>query len=101
MMRLKELRISKKIYQKDIADYLGVDRTTYSKYETGDSDPSSEMLSKLADFFDVSTDYLLGRDEKKPAQEGEHVPGYIDLIPEDRKKVHEYVALLLAARQKD
>ena len=66
MERLKQLRTEKGLYQKDIATYLGVDRTTYVKYENGSSEPSNEILSKLADYFGVTTDYLLGREEKSP-----------------------------------
>lgn len=61
-MRLKELRINRGFLQKDLSEILGVDRTTYSKYESGASEPNHEMLVKLAQVFDVSTDYLLGRD---------------------------------------
>ncbi len=63
MERLKELRKERGLYQKDIANYLEVDRTTYVKYETGASEPDTETLSKLADFFNVSLDYLVGRDD--------------------------------------
>ncbi|MEG1564826.1 MAG: helix-turn-helix transcriptional regulator [Bacteroides sp.] len=67
MKRLKELRNSMKLRQRDIAEKIGVDRTTYTKYEVGDSEPSNEMILKLAVVFDVSTDYLLGiSDKKKP-----------------------------------
>lgn len=70
-MRLRELRTEKNLLQKDLAEKLGVDRTTYSKYESGASEPNYETLLKLADIFDVSIDYLLGRDEKgkKPASD--------------------------------
>lgn len=61
---LKQLRLNKGVLQKEVANYLGVDRTTYVKYERGDSEPNHDMLSKLADYFDVSIDYLLGREEK-------------------------------------
>lgn len=67
MNNLRVIRKKKDLTQKQVAKKLGIHWTTYTKYETGDSDPSSEMLSRLADFFDVSIDYLLGRDEKKPA----------------------------------
>ena len=60
---LKQLREQKKVYQKDVAKYLGVDRTTYVKYENGDSTPNPDMLVKLSDYFGVSTDYLLGKTE--------------------------------------
>ena len=64
MERLKKLRLDRSLLQKDIASYLGIDRTTYVKYENGSSEPSNEMLSKIADYFGVTVDYLLGREEK-------------------------------------
>ena len=63
MHTLKALRESKGLYQKDVAKAIGVDRTTYVRYERGDSEPSFEILDKLANFFNVSTDCLLGREE--------------------------------------
>lgn len=60
MRILKELRERKGVYQKDVADHIGVARTTYTKYETTDCEPSYELTVKLAKYFNVSTDYLLG-----------------------------------------
>jgi len=59
--RLKELRTLKKLNQSDLANMLGIERSTYGKYETGDSSPDYEKLLILADFFQVSIDHLLGR----------------------------------------
>ena len=64
MNRLKELRVSKKLLQKDIAELLGVERTTYVKYESGVSEPNINTLLRLADYYEVSVDYLLGKTEK-------------------------------------
>lgn len=61
--RLKELREEKGHTQQQVADSLSVHRTTYMKWENGLREPSNNMLVKIADFFDVSTDYLLGRKE--------------------------------------
>ena len=71
MERLKELRKQKGLFQKDIANKLGIDRTTYVKYETGASEPDIKTLLSIADIFDVSVDYLLGKTERieKPADE--------------------------------
>ena len=64
--RLRKLREEKGLSQTAIARLLGIDRTTYVKYENGNS--IRRNLQKLADFFEVSTDYLLGRDESpRPA----------------------------------
>lgn len=57
--RLKELR--GKRTQEEIANKLGLSRARYSHYENGRSEPDTEMLQKMADFFGVSVDYLLGR----------------------------------------
>lgn len=59
MKRLAEIRKNNNLLQKDIAMYIGVDRTTYNKYEKGLSEPSIDTIKKLASYFRVSIDYLL------------------------------------------
>ena len=61
MERLKILRTKRKLLQKEVASALNIGRTTYVKYENGDSEPSLSILIELANFFDVTTDYLLER----------------------------------------
>lgn len=61
MTRLKELRQKKKMNMAQIARALGIAYTTYVSYEKGEREPNSEMLIILADFFNCSTDYLLGK----------------------------------------
>ena len=61
MNNLKMLRKRKGVLQTDVADYLGVTRTSYTQYETGKRGLSAEMLSKLSDYFGVSIDVILGR----------------------------------------
>ena len=63
--RLKECRKRKNVTQSEIARSLDIELRSYVRYEKGDRKPDIEMLYKLADFFDVSTDYLLGRDNDK------------------------------------
>lgn len=58
---LRSLRESKKLTQADMASILEIERSTYTKYESGKSKPDSVMLKKIADYFEVSVDYLLGR----------------------------------------
>lgn len=107
-MRLRELRTEKNLLQKDLAEKLGVDRTTYSKYESGASEPNYETLLKLADIFDVSIDYLLGRDEKekKPASDSTDGldPELLDLIkriPDNRMpEVERYLRFQAEQREK-
>ncbi len=67
MNRLKELREDKDLYQKDIAKYLNIDQSNYSKYELEKISIPIDTLKKLADFYHTSVDYLLYRtDERKP-----------------------------------
>ena len=58
---IRSLRIDGGYTQKQIADYLGVSQNTYSQYELGVLNYSVDALVKLADFYNVSLDYLVGR----------------------------------------
>ena len=65
--RLKEIREDKDLYQKDVADYLKIKQQQYSEYEIGKRLIPINYLSELADFYDTSIDYLLGKtNERKP-----------------------------------
>lgn len=60
-MRLKELREEKHLRQIDVANAIGTSQTNIGRWENGINEPAPSFVSKLADFFGVSTDYLLGR----------------------------------------
>lgn len=60
--RLKELRTEKGWRQKDVAEKLNVSAQVYSNYENGINKPDPDMLAAMADLFDVTVDYLIGRD---------------------------------------
>ena len=60
--RLMYLRTSNNLTQKQLANLLNIERSTLSSYETGRRYPDAHILVKLADTFDVSVDYLLGRE---------------------------------------
>lgn len=62
---IRNLREDNDKTQNELAEYLNIKQTTYSKYELGKINIPIEMLMKLADFYDVSLDYLTGRDSKK------------------------------------
>lgn len=65
--RLRDLREDKDLKQKNIADMLHIHQTTYSDYELGNLNVPITVLSVLADFYETSIDYLVGRtDERKP-----------------------------------
>ena len=63
--RLRDLREDNDLTQKTVAQYLGMSQTGYSKYETGENDIPTQVLIKLASFYHVSIDYLLGVSDVK------------------------------------
>lgn len=67
-MRLKEIRKSKGISQLKIAMDLNTNQNTISRYETGEREPGITELIKIADYFDVSIDYLLERTDNPNMQ---------------------------------
>ena len=78
MNRLRELREDRDLRQVDVSYYVGIDQKTLSKYETGKTNPDSQSLIKLADFYNVSIDYLVGRVQ-------------LDVYGETRKQTHEAI----------
>ncbi len=59
-LRLKELRNSKNLTQKELANVIGVSYQTIAKYEIGDRHPRYDVLKSISDYFGVSIDFLLG-----------------------------------------
>lgn len=111
--RLRSLRIKKEITQSELAKTLKVAPSTISMYEQGKRDPDTQALSFLADFFDVSVDYLLGRtDDPNTARvDGKDLPielqelgvDYIEVIKEmkDKGLSPEYIKRIVDAIQSD
>lgn len=58
--RLKELREGERLTQKDLAERLGISEIQVHRYETGGAEPRADAVIKMAEYFNVSTDYLLG-----------------------------------------
>lgn len=67
MNRLKELREDKDILQKEIAKDLNITQRNYSYFETGKTALTSDILEKIADYYNTSIDYLLYRTDQKKA----------------------------------
>lgn len=109
MKRLIELRKNNNLLQKDIALRIGVDRTTYNKYEKGLSEPSFDTLKMLASFFNVSIDYLLEYDPaacvtlNKPATDAEAnlLCAYRSLSAEGRFEVDKFMDYAAERYKKD
>ena len=65
LLRIRDLREDRDLKQKEIADYLMCDQSLYSKYERMERPLPLELAEKLADYYGVSVDYLLGRTNRK------------------------------------
>ncbi len=103
-MRLKELRKNEKLTQSDMAKILNVSQTSYGTYELGTSEPTIESLCKLADYYNVSLDYLVGRDFKTSlgylSDEDMAVMKVLQLLSKENKiKVLGYVSGILATQE--
>lgn len=87
--RIKYLRQSKELNQVQLAEKLGVKKQSISNWENDNIMPSVEMVVKIADFFHVSTDYLLGRDP----QDADAVPmlDVTGLTPRQIKHIQQIV----------
>lgn len=109
MDRLKELRNERRLLQKDIARVLQCSTTVYCRYENGSRETPKDVMLKLADFYGVSVDYLMGRDEttqqKSPAHMGEAeldealIKALVSLSPQEAERVRDFVSGLIAARK--
>lgn len=73
MNRIRDLREDRDLRQIDVARATGIDQKTLSNYETERTRPDSEALIRLADFFGVSIDYLVGRASGRPRTPAEIV----------------------------
>lgn len=100
--RLKQLREQKKkenskFTQGYVADLIGVARTTYTAYENGTKTPPPETINKIADLFDVTTDYLQGR-TNNPMQPNNKLP---ELTAKDKKDIAKQLERILEAMDSD
>ena len=78
--RLKELGEAKGYLQKYVADKIGVKSNTLSGYENGTRSPDPEMIVKLAELYNVTTDYLLGKSDDPNKTEEEELEEFIDNV---------------------
>lgn len=107
--RIKELRKSKHITQAELAKHIGVAQNTLSYWEQGKYDVDNESLKKLADFFECSTDSILGRDSvtvrSELSKENENLMfalfGNVEEIDEkDLEDVRRYAAFIREKKKK-
>ncbi|MFE4203749.1 helix-turn-helix domain-containing protein [Aneurinibacillus aneurinilyticus] len=98
--RIKYLREKNGYAQKFIAEKIGVKNNTLSSYESDKRQPDYDTLQKIADFFEVSVDYLLGRTDEPSSKKSEKemnlffydgLEGYDDLSPEEQEAFREHM----------
>lgn len=100
MNTIKELRLQQGLSQAQVAKKLGLTQQSYSRYEIEGVTPSAEILSKIADYYNVTVDYLLGRKNEEP--------NYFllardmsTLNPQDLNTIKELVAFMKTKNNKD
>lgn len=113
---LKELRLSKGITQVELAKQLGISRSTVGMYESGSREPDFETLELIADYFNIDTDYILGRTNKTTyipipvdtqasihngEKEHELLEVYRKLSDENKDKTVQYSKGLLSVQEMD
>jgi len=76
--RLRELRLRRKISQEEVARHIGITRSAYSHYEINNRQPVYETLIKLAAYFDVSLDYMIGGNQPRPSADPHSSPATPD-----------------------
>ena len=87
MKNLKKIRTQNKKQQQEVADYLGLNRVSYARYESGERQPDFQTVANLADYFKVSVDYLLGRtDDPHPVTSNDDVKKAIDEYVKNKGK---------------
>ena len=94
--KLRELREHANLTQTEMARFLGVTQAAYQRYETGERSVPDDIKNKLADYYHVSIDYLMGRS----ARQNDHIlaahrVGGIDDLPEEaQKQLDDYIEFL-------
>lgn len=103
-MELKKFREKKGVLQSDVAKALGINNSTYAYYERGEHSPGPDMLCKLADFFNVSVDELLGRTssdifDNARIEQPEILQLYERMTPEEQNNLVNYARGLISGRE--
>ncbi|MBQ8417031.1 MAG: helix-turn-helix transcriptional regulator [Phascolarctobacterium sp.] len=92
---LQELREDRNVSRKELAAFLNVSVSTLGMYEQGRREPNIDMLIKLADYFNVSLDFLVGRSfnrgERKIMLEALQLKNRIDKLPQEYKNIIDFM----------
>ena len=99
--RLKYLRSIANISQQKAADKIGISRGVLSHYENSTREPDTAMMLKIAEFYDVSLDYLLGSNNVHKSQidcskfEGSVIENFLELSDSGQKDIAKYIDVML------
>ncbi|MCT4663361.1 MAG: helix-turn-helix domain-containing protein [Tissierellales bacterium] len=108
-MRIRPLRQEFGMTQEELGKKIGQTKSNISKYETGSLEPSIQTLNLLADIFNVSVDYLLGRsDERKPDESDYEIvtqafhlsEDVSELSPEEIEQIDDYIRFIKSKNKK-
>lgn len=98
--RLRDLRNKKDITQEEFGKKFNVIKQTVSSWENGNSRPDIDLAARIADYFEVTTDYLLGRTDNPKGYKVETIAAHRsdnpmdDLPPEAEEKIQEFIELM-------
>jgi len=99
--RLRELRTGRDLSQRQLAEQIGTSGPIIGRYERGDASPSIDVVEKLADAFEVSVDYLIGRTDRQLLDSGmlQRIDAIERMEPADRKRLFRVVDALIRDAQ--
>ena len=72
-IRVKELRVSRKLSQQELANFLKISKSSVNMYERGEREPGLDTLENIADFFNVDMDYLMGKSDSPHSYFGTNI----------------------------
>lgn len=102
-MKLRQIRESKNLTQKQLAEVIGFSSSVYSRYENGSRQPSFDVLIKLADYLEVSVDTLIGHNTKENDYFSEYEKKLIQVsrLADKRARADALALLELHAKKKE
>lgn len=105
MLKLKEIRLLQGKTQEEVAKFLNIARASYANIENRKRDPDTQTILELADYFNVSVDYLMGRTmQKQPPAKGEGLKEKVvnrldSLTPQELQRVDDFLSGIQSAHK--
>ena len=105
MLKLKEIRMLQGKTQEEVAKFLNIARASYANIENGKRDPDTQTILELADYFNVSVDYLMGRTmQNQPPAKGEGLKEKVvnrldSLSPAQLQRVDDFLSGIESAQK--